>query len=196
MKISFQIFDLILRNFISFFRDFNGGSSRKEHLQMLVLKSKEKTMERWKRMPFNVTKTEVHHRHFYWPSPQISNSDFKEYPWKAAIALQNSMYFKNMLWNTECIDFCFQFPKYRLVRCIKLSFYYIRPTCRAVNERSYWLIEMNIKKTLLPSALGFLVLNLVEKAVLHYAGLYKSALRKKQLITSNADNLKGKSLKH
>ena len=55
---------------------------------------------------------------------------------------------------------------------------------------------MNIKKTLLPSALSFLVLNLVKKAVLHYAGLYKSALRKKQLITSNADNVKEKSWKH
>ena len=64
--------------------------------------------------------------------------------------------------------------------------------CKAVNERSYWLVEMNIKKTLLPSALSFLVLNLVEKAVLHYSALYKSALRNKQLITSNADNLNGK----
>ena len=58
------------------------------------------------------------------------------------------------------------------------------------------LIEKNIKKTLLPSALSFLVLNLVEKAVFHYAALYKSALRKKTLITSNADSLKGKSWKH
>ena len=68
--------------------------------------------------------------------------------------------------------------------------------CKAVNERSYWLVEMNIKKTLLPSGLSFLVLNLVEKAVLHYAGLYKSALRNKELITFNVDNLKGKSWKH
>ena len=49
---------------------------------------------------------------------------------------------------------------------------------------------MNIKKTLQASAVSFLVLNLVKKAVLHYAGLYKSALRNNQLITSNADNLK------
>ena len=68
--------------------------------------------------------------------------------------------------------------------------------CKAVKEISYWLIELNIKKTLLPSALSFLVLNLVEKAVLHYAGLNKSALRNKQLITSNADNLNGKQWKH
>ena len=53
---------------------------------------------------------------------------------------------------------------------------------------------MNIKKTLLPSGLRFLVLNLVERAVLRYAGLYKRALRNKQLITFNADNLKGKSI--
>ena len=92
--------------------------------------------------------------------------------------------------NTKCIDLCFQFPRYGLVRCFKLSFYYISPMCRAVNERSPWLIEMNIKKTLQASAVSFLVLNLVKKAVLHYAGLYKSALRNNQLITSNADNLK------
>ena len=67
--------------------------------------------------------------------------------------------------------------------------------CKAVNERSYWLVEMNIEKTLLPSALSFLVLNLVEKAVLHCAELYKSTLRNRQLITSNAGNLKGKSWK-
>ena len=73
--------------------------------------------------------------------------------------------------NTGCIDLCFQFPKYRLVRCIKLSVYYIRPMCKAVNKRSYLLIEMNIKKPLLLSALSFLVLKLVEKTVLHYAEL-------------------------
>ena len=66
---------------------------------------------------------------------------------------------------------------------------------RAVNERSYWLIEINIKKTLLPSALSFSVLNFVEKAVLHYTGLYKTALQNKQMITSNVDKLKGKSWK-
>ena len=126
---------------------------------------------------------------------KFQNSDFKEYPWKAAAVLQKSMYFRNMLWNNECIDLCFQFPKYRTVRCIKLSFYHIRPLCRAVNERKYWFVKMNIKKTLLPSALSFLILNLVEKAVLHYAGLCKSALRNNQLITSNAENLEGKSWK-
>ena len=83
-----------------------------------------------------------------------------------------------------------------LVRCFKLSFYYIRPMCRVVNERSYCLIEMNIKKALQASAFSFLVLNLVEKVVLHYFGLYKSALGNKQLITSNVDTLKGKSSKH
>ena len=49
--------------------------------------------------------------------------------------------------------------------------------CREVNETSYWLIEMNIKKTLLPSVSSSLVLNLVEKAVLHYARLYKRSTK-------------------
>ena len=35
---------------------------------------------------------------------------------------------------------------------------------------------MNIKKTVLQSALSLLVSNLVEKAVLHDAGLYKSTI--------------------
>ena len=72
----FQKSFLILRNFISLFWDFNRGSTRKEHLQMLVLKSKEKMMERWKRTPFSVTKSVVHHRRFYWPSSQISKQRF------------------------------------------------------------------------------------------------------------------------
>ena len=111
------------------------------------------------------------------------------------------MYFKNTLWNmlsvsieahgnTECIDLYFHFPKYLLVRYFNLSFYYIRPMCRAINKRSYWLIEMNIKKTLQASAFSFLVLNLVEKAVLHYTGLYKSAPKNKQLITPMQTTLK------
>ena len=76
MQIFFQIFDLILRNFISFFRDLNRGSGRKEHLQILVLKSKGKMMERWKCTPFNATKTGIHHRLFHWSSPQISKQLF------------------------------------------------------------------------------------------------------------------------
>ena len=50
---------------------------------------------------------------------------------------------------------------------------------------------MNVKKTLRASSFSFIVLNLVEKAILHYVGLYKSALRNKQLTISNADNPKG-----
>ena len=45
-------------------------------------------------------------------------------------------------------------------------------------------------------AFSFIVVNFVEKSVLHYTGLYKRALRNEQLITSNADNLKEKSWKH
>ena len=45
IQISFQTFDLTLRNFILFLWDFNGSSTREEDLQMTVLKSKEKIME-------------------------------------------------------------------------------------------------------------------------------------------------------
>ena len=44
IQISFQIFDVILQNFTVFW-DFNRSSSRKENLQMLLLKSEEKIME-------------------------------------------------------------------------------------------------------------------------------------------------------
>ena len=135
MKISFRIFDLMLRNFISFFWDFNRGSTRMEHLQMLVPKSKEKWWNDECARPLTLLKPEsttgidqVH---------KFQNSDFKEYPWRAATVLQKSMYFKNVVWNTECIDLCFQFPKYRPISCTKLSFYYIRPMYREVNKRRY-----------------------------------------------------------
>ena len=61
---------------------------------------------------------------------------------------------------------------------------------RALNERA-----MNIRKALQASAFSFIVLNLVEKAVLRFLlimlNYIKSALRKKQLVTSNAEHLKG-----
>ena len=62
----------------------------------------------------------------------------------------------------------------------------------ALNEKSYWLIEMNIRKTLQASALCFITLNLVEKSVLHIllimVDYVKSALRNKQQITSSAEH--------
>ena len=40
-----QIFDFILWNFVLFFRDFNGGSSKKEDLQIVLLNYEEKIMK-------------------------------------------------------------------------------------------------------------------------------------------------------
>ena len=100
IKISFQIFYLILRNFISFFWDFNGGSTRKGHLQILVLKSKEK---KWwndeSARPSTLLKLESTTYIFIDQVHKFENNDFKEYSWKAATVSQKSMYFKNMLWN-------------------------------------------------------------------------------------------------
>ena len=48
----------------------------------------------------------------------------------------------------------------------------------AVNERSYWLIEMNIKKTLQVTAFRYLVLNLVEEVVLLQASNYRKEVEK------------------
>ena len=48
---------------------------------------------------------------------------------------------------------------------------------KSAKWKSYWLIETDIRKTLQASAFSFTVLNLAEKAFLHfpfnYAGLYK-----------------------
>ena len=63
---------------------------------------------------------------------------------------------------------------------------------KTLNERSYWFIEMKIRKKLQVSAFSFIALNLVEKAVLHNflitVDYVKSALRNKQQITSKAEH--------
>ena len=131
MKISFQIFDLILRNFISFFWDFNGGSTRKGHLQILVLKSKEKKWWNDESVrPSTLLKLKSTADIFMDQVHKFHNRDFKEYPWKDATVSQKSMYFKNMLWNNahdsskstsieahRNTELCFQFPKCRPVMC-------------------------------------------------------------------------------
>ena len=71
---------------------------------MLLLKSKKK----WWKIPVvgtifsnddracrsTLLKTVSRHRHFNWPSPQISEQHFKEHPWKAATVLQKNILFK------------------------------------------------------------------------------------------------------
>ena len=69
-----------------------------------------------------------------------------------------------------------------------------RPMHRALNEKSYWLIEMNIRKTLQASAFSLIALNLVEKSVLHIllimVDYVKSAIQNKQQITSTQSTFK------
>ena len=58
---------------------------------------------------------------------------------------------------------------------------------RALNEKSCWLIEINIRKTLQASGFSLIPLNLIEKSVLHIllimVGHVKSAMQNKQQIT-------------
>ena len=72
-----------------------------------------------------------------------------------------------------------------------------RPMCGALNERNYWLIEMNIRKTPQAWVFSFIVLNLVEETVVHFLlnmlDYIKQALRNKQLIIFNADNFRRNS---
>ena len=67
--------------------------------------------------------------------------------------------------STECNDLRFQFPKFRLVRCFTSS---TQIYVQSAKWKSYWLIEINIRKTLQASAFSFIVLNLAEKAALHF----------------------------
>ena len=59
---------------------------------------------------------------------------------------------------------------------------------RALNEKSYRLTEMNIRKTLQAAAFSLIALNLVEKPVLHIllimVGHVKSTIQNKQQIIS------------
>ena len=77
MKMSFQIFDLILRNFISFYWDFNWNLRKKwlsdEGAHPSTLLKLESTTD--------IFIDQVH---------KFQNSCFKEYPWKAATGLQKA----------------------------------------------------------------------------------------------------------
>ena len=68
------------------------------------------------------------------------------------------------------------------------------PYVQGMKWKSYWLIEMKIRETLQAVAFSFIVLGLVEKAALDFVLIMPdyimNALRKKQLITSNAEHLK------
>ena len=65
---------------------------------------------------------------------------------------------------------------------------------RALNWKSYWLIEMNIGKTLQALASSLIAPKLVETSVLHIllimVGYVKSAIQNKQQITSTQSTFK------
>ena len=69
-----------------------------------------------------------------------------------------------------------------------------RPMLRALNEKSYRLIEMNIRKILQASAFSLIALNLVEKSVLHIflimVDYVNSAIQNKQQIISTQSTFK------
>ena len=100
---------------------------------------------------------------------KFHRSYFKEHLWNAATVLQKVYCLKACyevcFWyhlskstsieahqNTECINLCIHFPKFRLVRCFLLH----RAMYKALNKRSYWLIGMNIRKTLQASVFSFI----------------------------------------
>ena len=78
-------------------------------------------------------------------------------------------------------DLYFLFPKFCLLRCFTLS---TQIYVQSAKWKRCWLIEMNIWKTQQVSSFSFIVLNVAERAVLHFflimLNYIKSALRKKQ----------------
>ena len=104
MKISFQIFDLILRNFISFFWDFSGGSTIGRIIcKCLCWNPRKKWWNDESARPSTLVKLESTTDVFIDQVNKFQNSDFKAYPWKPTSVFQKSMYFKNMLWNVLMI---------------------------------------------------------------------------------------------
>ena len=90
MQISLQIFDLILWNLISFFWDFNEGRTRKEHMQILVLKSKGKWWNDESARLSTLLKLESTADIFIDQVHKFQNIYFKEYLWKFATAIQKA----------------------------------------------------------------------------------------------------------
>ena len=142
MKISFQIFDLIYGIWFRFSKILTAALGR----NMLAVKTEEKMMERWRRTPLTLLNLESTTDIFIDQVHKFQNSFFKEYFSKAATILQKACILRTCYeicsWqnpskstsieacrNTQCIHLCFQFPIYRLVRCFKFSFYYIRSMC-------------------------------------------------------------------
>ena len=86
--------------------------------------------------------------------------------------------------NIECINFRLQFPKFCLVRCFTLSFYY-DSLCsgRYMKEAADWLKWISGKHSRQVSTFRFRALNLVQRAVWHFLLIMldyvKSALPKK-----------------
>ena len=68
----------ILRNFVLFFWDFNGGMSKREDLQMVVMKSEENTLA--------LLKTESTTDILVGQVDKFQNSCFEEHMWKVAAA--------------------------------------------------------------------------------------------------------------
>ena len=109
------------------------------------------------------------------------NSTFKKtLPFKLTEKLNASTFVSNFLILSSYVFYTF--------------FLLQRPMHRALNEKSYWLTEMNIRKTLQAPAFSLIALNLVEKSVLHIllimVGYVKSAMQNKQQITSTQSTFK------
>ena len=94
--------------------------------------------------------------------------------------------------STECNDLRFQFPKFRLVKCLN---FLSRSMYRALNERATdwlkWISGKQYKHLLSQCHSPKHSRESCFTLPFNYAYYIKSALRKKQLITSNAQHLRG-----
>ena len=78
----------------------------------------------------------------------------------------------------------FLISQFRLVRCFTFFLLLHRPAHRALNKKSYWLIEMNIRRTLQAEALSLISLNLVYFGLSFLSfcwNIYQSAIIQRKL---------------
>ena len=132
MKYLFNFFDLILRNFISFFSYHFSEILTEAALGRIICKCLYWNLrKKWRNdesaRPSTLLKLEsttnifidqVHRLLLFYKKACI----LRTYAMKCAHDSSKSTSIEAYR-NTESIDLYFQFPKYRLFRCIKLSFY-------------------------------------------------------------------------
>ena len=116
-----------------------------------------------------------------WFKTWLKNACEKLLPFGKKACCLRAILLQSVIWKMLIIvsfikHFSWSSPKYWIyyllkfcsVRCLTLSFLVHRPIYRVLIERNYWLIKMDIRKSLQASSLSFISPKLVGKAVLQF----------------------------